>query len=262
MVAGSERGASAFVKEAMAGSRFAEIEWIPETGSTNDDLLARARQGAPEQVLVTDLQTAGRGRRGRVWDAPARTSILMSILLRDRKPQDGFWGVGAIALAASQAIDAIIHAQCSVKWPNDVMIGVTDDQKKVAGVLSQVAEDVVVVGIGINVNWPDQVPAELEERGTAVNRHARDVTKVDRSALTVDILRRAIGHLDADPDTLRSSWREYCSTLGQHVRIEREPAAIVGNAVDIAPDGALIVETDGGRTAHYMGDVVHLRPSS
>jgi len=261
MSAGNERHESAFLKDALAGTRFSKVEWLSETGSTNDDLLARARQGAPEQVLITDLQTAGRGRRGRIWDAPARSSILMSTLLRGRSPEDGFWAVGALALAASQAVDAIVTSRCSLKWPNDVMLGDQADQKKVAGVLAQVADDVVIVGIGINVNWPNEVPPALAERGTAVNRHTSGDVEVDRAALTVDILRRAIGHLDADAAELRAAWRMQCATIGQHVRIDREPDAIVGNAVDIGPDGALVIENDVGRTVHYMGDVVHLRPA-
>ena len=67
---------------ALGGSRFSRIQWVPETGSTNADLLAAARTGAPEQVLGADHQTAGRGRLGRSWVAPPGASILCSVLVR------------------------------------------------------------------------------------------------------------------------------------------------------------------------------------
>jgi BirA family biotin operon repressor/biotin-[acetyl-CoA-carboxylase] ligase len=261
MSAGTERPDQAFLQQALRGSRFADVRWIAETGSTNDDLSDLARQGAGEQVLITDLQTAGRGRRDRIWDAPSGSGVLMSVLLRDIEPQDGFWFVGAIALAASQAIDDRTVSPCRLKWPNDVMLGAGDEQRKVAGVLAQLVDGAAIVGIGINVNWPDSVPAAMAERGTSVNRHRIDRTFVERAPLAADIVRRAIGHLDLDRDQLRRAWKAQCSTLGQQVRLELDRGAIVGIATDIASDGALQIDQDGVLTTHQVGDVVHLRPA-
>ena len=127
--------------------------------------------------------------------------------------------------------------------------------------LAQLVDDAIVVGIGINATWPDDVPADMAERGTSINRHLNDRTIVDRADLAVDVLQRAIGHLESDRETLRSTWKSRCSTLGQHVRLELERGPIVGTAVDIAPDGALQIEDGGVRTTHQVGDVVHLRPA-
>lgn len=261
MSAGTERSNEAFVQAALQGTRFAEVRWIASTGSTNDDLATIARNGGGEQVLITDLQTSGRGRRGRGWDAPSGSGVLMSVLVRDVDPADGFWFVGAVALAASEAIDGCTESPCRLKWPNDVMLGAGDDQRKVAGVLAQLVDDAVIVGIGINANWPDVVPAAMAERGTSVNRHRIDRTFVDRAALAAEILRRAIGHLEADRRVLRESWKARCSTLGQVVRLELVDRAIVGIAADVAADGALQIDGDGIRTTHQVGDVVHLRPA-
>lgn len=186
----------------------------------------------------------------------------MSVLVREIRPQDGFWFVGAIALAASQAIDAQTMSPCRLKWPNDVMLGSGDDQRKVAGVLAQLVDDAVIVGIGINANWPDAVPATMAERGTSVNRHLNDRTMVDRAALAADILHRAIGHLNLDRQALRQAWKAQCSTLGQLVRLELEGRSVVGTATDIAVDGGLQIEHDGVTTTYQVGDVVHLRPVS
>jgi len=261
MPTGTERSNEAFVRDALGGTRLAAVRWVAETGSTNEDLAAIARQGGGEQVLITDLQTAGRGRRDRRWDAPSGSGVLMSMLLRNVVAGEGFWTVGAVALAASEAIDELTDTPCRLKWPNDVMLGEGPEQKKVAGVLAQVVDDAVIVGIGINANWPDEVPESMAERGTSVNRNRIDRTFVDRAALAANILRRAIGHLESDREVLRSAWKARCATMGQLVRLELEDRAIVGIAADIAPDGALQIDDDGVTTTHQVGDVVHLRPA-
>ncbi len=258
----TERAHEAFLRAELGGTRFASVRWVAETGSTNDDLSELARKGGGEQVLITDLQTAGKGRRNRVWTAPTRSGVLMSVLLRGVVPSDGFWSVGALALAASEAIDELIDVPCSLKWPNDVMAGPPDGQRKVAGVLAQLVDQAIVVGVGMNANWPDDVPADMAERGTAINRHTLDRAMVDRPALAADVLRRAIGHLESERDVLRSAWKARCSTLGQQVRLDLETGAITGTAVDIAPDGALQLENEVGISTHQVGDVVHLRPAT
>jgi BirA family transcriptional regulator, biotin operon repressor / biotin---[acetyl-CoA-carboxylase] ligase len=267
MSPGTERSSEAFVgenqarvRDALRGTRFADVTWVAETGSTNDDLVEVAQAGGGERVLITDLQTAGRGRRGRVWDAPSGSAVLMSMLLRDRRMVDGFWSVGSVALAAAETIQSLVgNVECSLKWPNDVMLG----EAKVAGVLAQLVDDVTIVGIGINVNWPEALPIELQGRATAVNHHRAHHAPVDRADFAIGVVRRCIDNLTCERDELAAKWKARCSTLGRAVRLEldgtRDP--IVGNAVDVDGHGALIIERDGTRTTHHVGDVVHLRPA-
>jgi len=186
----------------------------------------------------------------------------MSILVRGVDPGDGFWAVGAIALAASQAIDAIVDSPCSLKWPNDVMLGPPRSQKKVAGVLAHLVDDAVVVGIGINVNWPIAVPPTMSERGTAINSHRSSRRAVERAPLAADVVLRGIGHLETSRSELCAAWKARCSTLGQRVRLDLDSGAIVGRATNIAPDGALQIEENGVTSTHQVGDVVHLRPTT
>lgn len=274
------------MRNALAGTRLAQVRWVTSTGSTNADLAKLARSGAGEQVLIADEQTAGRGRRGRVWEAPAESGVLMSVLLRQVAPSDAFWLVGAIALAACQVIDELTVVPCRLKWPNDVLLGPPDDQKKVAGVLAELVDDAAIVGIGINVNWPAHVPVEMASAGTAINRflsqpYGGSDAQVARPDLAAQVLRRAIGHLGADRGVLRTQWKEHCATIGTPVRLERvapprsatgegspseESPEIASNSVeirgvacDVTKDGALVLEHDGTRTTHHVGDVVHLR---
>ena len=110
------------VRELLAGTVFGPVEWVRRTGSTNADLLAAARSGAPEgAVLVADHQTAGRGRRGRSWVAPPGAALLVSVLLRPRWPTDRAALLSPAAALAVREACAFHGAPARLKWPNDVI---------------------------------------------------------------------------------------------------------------------------------------------
>lgn len=254
MAKDSERQRSSFVTESLGATRFTEIAWVAETGSTNDDLLAAAQRGGRDQARIADLQTAGRGRRDRVWNAPAESSVLMSLLIRASGTRPPFWTIGAVALAAADAISDRIEGSCQLKWPNDLMIG----DSKVAGVLAQLVDDAVIVGTGINMNWTDERPEGVPDHATAVNRHTGG-HDIDRAAFVVDMLQRADRNLELSAQELRSAWVANCSTIGLTVRAELAGDDLIGTAVGVAADGALLIEADGRTIPVQVGDVVHLR---
>ena len=134
-------------------TRFSEVEWVERTGSTNADLRERADQGSPEGiVLVSDYQTRGRGRRDRKWESPPKASLLMSMLLRPKCPPEEFaWLTPMAGLAVADVCRETTGAEARLKWPNDVVV----DDMKLAGVLAETAHEAVVLGIGVNVFWPD-----------------------------------------------------------------------------------------------------------
>ena len=189
------------------GTRFTDVEWYDEIGSTNTELLARARRGAPEGVvLITDLQTAGRGRRGRRWTAPPGTSLMMSVLLRPPPgplpPARAALVTLAVALAAADACEQTCGVRPLLKWPNDLVItdpggreGAGHDSaardRKLAGILAESIStqgvlSALVVGMGLNTGWPE-VPAELEGIATSLNLESG--TTVDRTALARRVLK-------------------------------------------------------------------------
>ena len=248
-------------KRAMALTRFSDVRWVDETGSTNADLLALAREGGSEGiVLIADHQTAGRGRAGRSWVAPAGASLLVSVLVRPPASVAGLSSM-AMALAASDAVDDTASFRPRLKWPNDLVWpgdGSAVD-RKLAGILAEAhwpseEEVAVVIGIGLNVNWPAALPEELRDIATAINRVAgRDV---DREDVLVHLLQR----LDQRYDQLLNggildAWRANSATLGRRVRVDLGAETIEGIAHDITAEGHLIV---GDRTI-AVGDVVHLR---
>jgi BirA family transcriptional regulator, biotin operon repressor / biotin---[acetyl-CoA-carboxylase] ligase len=130
----------------------------PECDSTQHLVDSDAPEGT---VAVCEFQTAGRGRLGRTWLAPRGTAIHCSLVLHPppgRGPQE-LTLVGA--LAAAEAIDAATSFPTKIKWPNDVFL----DEHKVAGVLGELHDGAVVLGIGINVNQTaEQLPADTRRR--------------------------------------------------------------------------------------------------
>jgi BirA family biotin operon repressor/biotin-[acetyl-CoA-carboxylase] ligase len=235
-------------------TRFAEIRWLAETDSTNRDALDAARAGAADGlVIVADHQRAGRGRLGRTWSAPPGASLLLSVLLRpDLVVEDRHLVVVAAAVAMAEAVAERTGVATALKWPNDLLVG----ERKLAGILAEAAGDAVVVGIGVNVDWPE-VPPELEGIATACNLEGGRPTT--REKLLATFLGRYEFHL-ADLVGARRAYRERLSTLGRTVRVELADTTLVGTAVDVDDHGHLLVRSDDGAD-HVIaaGDVIHLR---
>jgi BirA family biotin operon repressor/biotin-[acetyl-CoA-carboxylase] ligase len=234
-------------------ARFGDVRRLAETDSTNRDALDLARQGAPDGVVVVaDHQRAGRGRLGRVWSAPPGASLLVSVLLRpDLRPDDRHLAVVAAAVAMADAVAATTGVVAELKWPNDLLVG----DRKLAGILAEAAGDAIVVGIGVNLEWP-VIPAELEGIATACNLEGgRPTTRDD---LLDAFLARYADRL-GDLAGTRRAYEDRLATIGRAVRVERPGAALVGTATGIDASGRLLVEVDGQLHAVAAGDVVHLR---
>lgn len=263
------------LRTALAGTRFADVRWVAETGSTNADLAALAADGAPEGVvLVADHQTAGRGRLGRTWTAPAGSSLLLSVLFRPALPVGHAHALTtAVALAAREACTEVAGITPGLKWPNDLVVAVPDAdgaERKLAGVLAESSLagahlDAVVVGIGLNVNWPRALPDEIADLATSLNHLAGDA--VDRAgllaALLVGLDHRYTALLGpGGRAALRDEEHAASATLGRRVRVLRAHDEVEGTAVGFTDEGALRLEVDTDVLVVPVGDVVHLRPGA
>jgi len=136
--------------------------------STNERARVLAAAGAPDGAVVTaGEQSAGRGRRGRVWSAPAGEALLYSAILRPLGAEHGLLPL-AVPVAVCEAIESLAPVRCAIKWPNDVWI----DQRKVAGVLIEARPpDWAVIGIGVNVAIADaDFPSDLRWPATSIGR--------------------------------------------------------------------------------------------
>ncbi|WP_132057783.1 biotin--[acetyl-CoA-carboxylase] ligase [Halorussus amylolyticus] len=263
-----------------------EVEYHDAIGSTNDRARELAGEGAADVVVLADEQTGGRGRLDRGWSSPSG-GVWASLVVRPALPPAH---APALTLAAAVAVtDAAREAgvPAEIKWPNDVLVSAASESaserrsdarssdspssdarsgedeaerggRKLAGVLTEMEGEAdrvswVVVGTGVNVNVPEE---SLPEGATSVER---EVGTVDRRAFVQRLLER-FDDLRADPEAALDAWRDRAATLGQRVRVERDDGDIVGQAVDVAFPGALVVETDEGRVRVHAGDCEHLRP--
>jgi BirA family biotin operon repressor/biotin-[acetyl-CoA-carboxylase] ligase len=223
------------------------------TDSTNQRAKELADAGAPHGLVVTaDEQTAGRGRQGRSWVAPAGSAVLMSAVVRDLDSMAML--PLAAALAVADAAEACAPVRCAIKWPNDVWI----DRRKLSGILveGRPAAGWAVVGIGLNVLTPREAfPEELRDSATSLAVAAGDAAPLSVPA-TLDALLAALDRwLEAEPDAILAAWRERDALLGERIRWGDGE----GVAAGIDEDGSLLVDTDAGRVALGAGEV-HLEP--
>ncbi len=233
-----------------------DIQRFPTIDSTNTWVLEQARNGASEGlVAVADEQTAGRGRLGRTWIAPPGASLLMSVLLRPADlPMDRLHlATAAVAMAGADAISAVAGFEPALKWPNDLLV----ERRKLAGVLTEVEADAVVVGIGINCTWPDELPSEIADVAIAASHVAG--RPVDRDAVLEALLTSLDTRLVTGWPAVGEEYASRCATIGKPVRVELLDEAYEGTASAVELDGALIIDTDSGSRRVVAGDLIHLR---
>ena len=214
------------------------------TDSTNERAKELAAAGAPHGTLVTaDEQSAGRGRQGRVWTAPPRSAVLMSLVLRELDER--------LPLTAAVSVCEALPVPAAIKWPNDVWIG----RRKVAGILveGRPQEGWAVLGIGLNVLVErDDFPPELRETATSllIERAAPSI----EAALT-GIVERLDHWLGAPPAAVLEAWRSRDALKGERVRWSDGE----GFANGIDESGALLVETRDGPVTLDAGEIHLLR---
>jgi len=261
--------------------------YVPTVDSTNTYALNLAREGAEEGVVVlTDNQTAGKGRQGRRWIDQPGSYAISSIILRPLFPLHLL-----IMLASLAVVDAIAETcgvAATIKWPNDILIGT----RKVAGILIETSHDyanqlVAVLGIGVNVNGqrtqlgdkqfelPGTTQQELHlltlaattletECGHPVSREAFFVQllhHLETSYLSLQQEAQAV-KIDASamPSRLiRERWRSYLSTLGRTIEVRQNNTILSGVAEDVDESGELLLRSHSGeRVSITWGDVWHL----
>ncbi|MEL4163436.1 biotin--[acetyl-CoA-carboxylase] ligase, partial [Corynebacterium bovis] len=224
--------------ESLLDLGFADVRVVDRTGSTNSDLVAAAGEGAPDlTVLLAEEQVAGRGRLGRTWSAPARSQLIVSVLVRPAVAPER---LGTLPLVTGVALAEAVRGlgvDATLKWPNDLMVG----DRKLAGVLVEAVQltprPAVVVGFGLNVDLrEDELPvphatslvlerarAAGEAAGDAAgDAAAEDAAGVDRQAFAVEVLRRVVDcqrRWRTGDATVDDAYRRLCATLGSEVTV-------------------------------------------
>ena len=252
----------------MAETIIKRIVHYDETDSTNNRAAAAAEAGEPSGTLFTaDLQTAGKGRRGRSWVAAKGASIAMSLLLRPSfEAQKASQMTLLSAMAVTESVQrALAQAcgeyapECQIKWPNDVLIR----DKKICGILTEMHSKpdgsyYVVIGIGMNVNLTEFAP-ELQDKATSLLLETGK--KFDRDML-IRYFGESFWHFYTSYETkgdlseITDDYDRMLVSRNRRVRIEGTEAKMIGTALGINKDGELLVKTDDGQiTAVRSGEV-------
>jgi BirA family biotin operon repressor/biotin-[acetyl-CoA-carboxylase] ligase len=236
------------------------VEYHDRIASTNDRARELAEEGATDVVVVADEQTGGRGRLDREWAAPSG-GVWASLVLRpDRPPAEiPMYTLAAAVAVARAARDVGVEAV--IKWPNDVLVADSGEERKLAGILTEMEGEAdrvswLVIGVGVNANIdPDALP----EGAISLRAETGDIDRRRFLQRTLEEMHDLTGE-GTDLRAVLDAWREYASTLGRRVRVETPRGAVAGRAVDIRFPGSLIVETDDGEQVVHAGDCEHLRP--
>ncbi len=222
------------------------LHYFASIGSTMTEAAKLAEAGAPHgTVVLAEEQTAGVGRLGRSWLSPANAGIYTSILLRLKlAPASAPVASLLVGLAVADAIQKTTNLLCDLRWPNDVLIG----ERKVSGILTQLINDCVIAGIGINVNQLS-FPADLRTPATSlrIESNGREQT---REPLVIQLLES----LEAMCDKL---WSEgvkeilrafsAASSYARHRRVIIEESGARGTTTGLDENGFLMIRFDDGQ---------------
>lgn len=240
----------------------AVIHAYKQVKSTNTIAARLAGDGAVEGTLViSEMQTAGRGRLGRSWDSPSGVGAYLSLILRPKiKPSEAPALSLVAGIALAETIERMTKLPAKIKWPNDVLLG----KRKTAGILTELQTESdrvssVVVGVGININQTRELfPAELRDKATSLRIQLR--RKVDRVALIQEFLlrfeKRYNDFLESGFAKLRRVALKRSSLVGRDVVVSTTARKRThGCVIDIDDSGCLLIQTAEGITPLLSGEV-------
>lgn len=269
---------------------YSEVRVVEEISSTNAALLEYASTGDGDRsALIAEFQSAGRGRSGRDWTAPAGSQVALSVLIRPGAihPDLFGWLPLVTGLAVRDALAGSAGLEASLKWPNDVMVGGSGEARKVSGILVEMttvpAEGVysmslpaIVVGVGLNVSLRTEELPVPHATSIDLERAKQGLDPADRLVVAKELLRalavrhdqwRACerGSGSVISDELYYEYIDACSTIGQDVRVELPGGETkTGTATKVDRSGQLVVDTAVGEEPFVVaaGDVHHVRRGS
>jgi BirA family biotin operon repressor/biotin-[acetyl-CoA-carboxylase] ligase len=244
--------------------RLASLDVFTELASTNRHLLAAPPPAGMLRVCIAEFQTAGRGRRGRRWSTPLGAGLTLSVSWQfaDTPPE-----LAALTLAVGVVVRRVLAHVAAVdialKWPNDLVW----DERKLGGILLELTAEGqggchVVAGLGINVELPSALLPTLSDwpRGAVDLATATRGAPPPRATLAVALIEALAalfaGYSAAGFRAYREDWRAADYLHGRAVRIDEAGGALLGTALGIEADGALLIETTAGaRRRVIAGDV-------
>ena len=237
-----------------------KVDFHEEIGSTQQRARELAHAGASHGTLVISrVQIGGRGRLGRRWGSPSG-GLWISLILRPRIPATRAPLITqAAAVGVAKALRTL-GVEARIKWPNDVLVS----GRKICGILAESGLErsrlnFIVLGVGVNANL-DRQDLQVSDREITTIRSeiGRDVDLLVLLGSLLGALEFEVGRLE-DFGAVLDDWRELECTLGERVRARRFGETLVGRAVDLSPNGALLLETATGTVELFEGEIEHLR---
>ncbi|MGV2874227.1 bifunctional biotin--[acetyl-CoA-carboxylase] ligase/biotin operon repressor BirA [Colwellia sp. E150_009] len=248
------------VKSLSQADELLEIEVHSLIDSTNSYLLRKLpNQLSQGQVCLTEYQSAGRGRRGREWISPFGSQIYLSMYWYLEQGLSAAMGLSLVAaLAVSDAIYEITNIEVQLKWPNDIYLGGV----KLAGILIDLEGQALepshsVIGIGLNLNMPDQVALKIDQNWTDLESHSNKV--IDRNLLSARLIHFLHQRLQKQQDEGLSSmleeWHKQDLYLDKKVKLITGERELKGICRGVNNQGALMLEVDEQVKPIYGGEI-------
>ena len=235
------------------------LKIYPELASTNSTLMHLANENAVHGTCVmAEIQTAGKGRRGRQWASGLGTSLTFSLLWRFDCGAAGLSGLSlAVGVALIRALN-ILNISAQLKWPNDVLV----DNKKLAGILIELQGDMegpsaAVIGVGINLHLSEAIKSAIDQPITDITSQLKSVNTNLLMAKLLEQLFDVLTLFSMDGFTvLRQEWEQYHAFQAQPVRLlSPDGSEKMGIAIGVAADGALLFEGTDGIKKVISGEV-------
>lgn len=244
-----------------------KLKFYQEIDSTNTVLKKIATDNAPEgTVVLADVQSAGRGRRGRTWMSAPNKGIWMSVLLRPNLHPSQVQTLTLMAsVAVVRALESFDVKGLGIKWPNDILI----DGKKVCGILTELSAEAervewVVLGIGLNVNHLESdFPSELKSIATSLRLSYKRPNELNRSEIAAGIINELEevynSFIEMGSSWVVQEWKKWNITLGKRVSLISQTNSFLVDVTDITSDGKLIVRYDDGTIGEVISGEISLR---
>lgn len=228
--------------------------------STNNYAKTLIKKNIPEgTIIVSDIQTEGRGRKNRTWNSDSGGLWFSIILYPELPPQHGMIVTMAASIAIAETIKEITDIHPTIKWPNDVLI----NGKKICGILTELDAEIdaihyLIVGIGLNVN--NTLTESIKQKATTLQKECNQLVS------RVHLLRRILEKFDIlyqkisqkEYEYMKTNWLNNTDIIGKKLRIHKQTQLIEGTAIGITDTGSLILQTDQGEKQILTGDVEYI----
>jgi len=237
------------------GKKIFHFETIDSTNLYAKKLVKDASEGT---IVISDIQTGGRGRKNRTWSSPKGGLWFSIILYPNIAPDQAMILTMMSSIAITEAIDVITNISPVIKWPNDILI----NEKKVCGILTEIdtsSEKInyAIVGVGINVN--NDLVEDLQKNAISLKEAYGKVIIIEK--LLKQILKLLDNYyeilMSGEREIIQNKWLEYSNIIGRNVNIVNGNKKFSGAVLNINENGSLIIKTKNGNEIVNVGDLTY-----